>query len=284
VRAALLTAALLLGAGPAAAAPAGAEDPAAAIRAQVDDGRAAFATACATCHGGTGMGGTGPALAGRDLPLSLIRQTVMNGRPGTPMPAFKEALDTDTQAQILAYVLWLTSNGREPTELVAGQANAPSPATETRPVAVGRDSGIPALGAQLFFDPTRLDSCRICHSYDAKGGPVGPDLIGLGETPLDVYRRLTGPELTAPGYPAVAVTLRDGTRLRGIRVEETADALAFFDLTALPPVERTIPRSKIAEISATLEAGVYDHTALRLSRQDLLDLSAFLGKPTAPSP
>ena len=39
-----------------------------------------------------------------------------------------------------------------------------------------------------------------------------------------------------------------------------------------------MPKSDVAEVSA-IGAGLYDYTALLYSKQDLLDLTAFLGWP-----
>ncbi|MEW5889932.1 MAG: cytochrome c [Pseudomonadota bacterium] len=50
---------------------------------------------CGSCHGLTLKGGLGPALlpgALRDKPLEALRYTILLGRPGTAMPAWKTIL------------------------------------------------------------------------------------------------------------------------------------------------------------------------------------------------
>ncbi len=50
---------------------------------------------CGSCHGMTLKGGLGPALlpeALRDKPLEALRYTILLGRPGTAMPAWKTIL------------------------------------------------------------------------------------------------------------------------------------------------------------------------------------------------
>jgi putative heme-binding domain-containing protein len=254
-----------------------------AVRTQVGAGKQLFITACANCHGSTGMGAIGPPLANRDLPIETIRETILKGRPGSPMPSFEDDFDANSQGAILAYVLWLTSGGRLPTGFVVGRPvgfpEASSTGRSSQPTAVGKDNGVPAIGAAIFFDATRLYSCRACHSYDKKGGPIGADLIGLHRTPLEVYRMITRPKVAASAYPAVLLVLRDGDRMRGIESDETDDTLNLFDVSSVPPVKRGVLKSEISEISAVKDSGIYDHTALPFSKQDLLDLSAFLGRP-----
>jgi cytochrome c55X len=262
-----------------------AESAPAVVRSQVEAGKALFATSCANCHGSGGKGAIGPPLVDRNLPLALLRTTILDGRVGTPMPPFRDALDEPSQAEIIAYALWLSSGGRLPDEpITIDKAGASAAHPSANPVAIGSDNGIPARGAQLFFDPTQLTSCRVCHSYANKGGPVGPDLLGAGKTPAEVYRSISRPKMPAAGFPAIALELRDGTRMLGIESEDTADALVWFDVSALPPVKRTTPKSDLANVASIKDAGIYDHTALPLSKQDRLDLSAYLGTTNTASP
>lgn len=74
--------------------------------AQVPDGRRAHELVrlvrqdCGSCHGLRLKGGLGPALlpeALRDKPVSSLQATVLHGRPGTAMPAFRSLL---TEAEI----------------------------------------------------------------------------------------------------------------------------------------------------------------------------------------
>ena len=256
-----------------------------AVRAQVDAGQQLFATTCANCHGSAGKGAIGPALAKRDLSQELIRNTFLNGRVGTPMPPFKDELDPKSQAEIIAYVQWLTSDGRLPDAVISiqGGAGTALAGPSTEPAAVGREKGIPAHGAALFFDPTKLYSCRTCHSYANKGGPIGPDLISVNKTTLAIYQIITRAKMKASGFPPIAIELRDGTRIIGIRSDETDDVLRLFDVSSLPPVKRSVSKSDIKKVSAIEDSGIYDHTALPFSKQDWLDLSAYLGKLDSPA-
>ena len=60
---------------------------------------------CGSCHGLTLKGGLGPALtpvALRDKPTEVLRQTILQGRPGTPMPPFAGMLSTDEVDWLIA--------------------------------------------------------------------------------------------------------------------------------------------------------------------------------------
>ena len=53
---------------------------------------------CGSCHGMTMKGGLGPALTEdklRDRTAAALESTVTYGRPGTPMPPFKDILKTE---------------------------------------------------------------------------------------------------------------------------------------------------------------------------------------------
>lgn len=62
---------------------------------------------CGSCHGMTRKGGLGPPLLPanlRDRPSELMVNTVLDGRPGTPMPPWRGQL-TEQEAHWLVDVL-----------------------------------------------------------------------------------------------------------------------------------------------------------------------------------
>jgi mono/diheme cytochrome c family protein len=253
------------------------------VRAQVDAGKALFATTCANCHGSAGKGAIGPALADRNLSLDTLRNTILNGRVGSPMPAFKDELDGTSLAAVIAYAAWLSSGGHLPDEPIALSTDAASSAARlsTQPISIGKETGVPARGALLFFDATRLQSCRVCHTFNDKGGPVGPDLAIRARSPAEIFGSISRPRVPDIDYPEITVRLDDGSSLAGVKSAETADAYVLFDVSSLPPVRRTVLKSRVREAVPEGSTGIFDHTALGYSRQDLLDLSAYLGQRAA---
>jgi putative heme-binding domain-containing protein len=266
------------------------------VLAQVAAGKQLFDSTCITCHGSGGVGGTGPPLTKRGLPVEVIRDAVLSGRAGTPMPSFNASLSPQLQAQVIAYVWSLSSGGREPTAIVApppqnlpasaqtssAQRLVSAPSSEA--IRVGDEgTGIPARGLEAFFDATRLESCRTCHSYNGKGGPMRPDLATVARQPEEIYHTLTNPNESSRAFPAIDVTMRDGSKLQGIMREENGDVLVLFDVSSLPLVIRTIPKAHIASVMPTKSRGLTDHTSLRYQKQELLDLSALLGQSAAPA-
>jgi mono/diheme cytochrome c family protein len=276
VRAAAAMALTILS-GAAVANPVSAGETGNALHEQLELGKGFFVQICANCHGASGEGNTGPALAKRDLSQKTIAETVLSGRPGTPMPGFGDSFDTPTLAALVAYAQTLTSGGRLPTEPVE-IASSQGAAVSATPVGVGAELGNPAAGAALFFDPIERSSCRACHSYNHKGGPIGPDLATLNEPPLAVFLTLTRARVPAADFPAVTLDLRDGGQIRGIEAGETSDALRLFDVTSIPPVLRSVPKSTIAATAPIKDAGLFDHAALPYSRQQRVDISAFVGQ------
>ena len=109
---------------------------AAAFGPQKDDGSRVFAHSCASCHGADGKG-----VAGRNTPnftdsrfqASLtdeqIFDAVMNGKPGTEMPAWRDKLSEQDIKAVASYVRSLGA----PRHPGAGQAPAAQSAEATKP-------------------------------------------------------------------------------------------------------------------------------------------------------
>jgi len=79
---------------------------------------------CGSCHGLRLTGGLGPAIhaeAMRQLPQAAIAATIYQGRPGTPMPAWKSMI-TAAEADWLAAFMQLPS---APKQELASQDQRP---------------------------------------------------------------------------------------------------------------------------------------------------------------
>ena len=130
-----------------------------------------FRQNCAGCHGREGKLGPAPPLNDplflAIVPAETLVETITNGRPGTPMPAFDRRHGgqlTTEQIQILADGLKPEWEGnRPPIENV--------PAYLTDAANEGMTSGNLERGAQLF-----AKACANCHGADGKG-------TGDGELP-----------------------------------------------------------------------------------------------------
>ena len=188
--------------------------PHAAKSADVAEGRSAFRTNCAPCHGLAARGGgRGPDLTsgnwahgGTD---AEIFRTITLGVPGTEMPA--NALDDVEVRSIIGYLRSL--------------------APPARPV-IGGDAG---RGQRLFEGSA---GCMNCHMVGGRGGRLGPDLsrVGAGRAVAYLTESIREPdkELTTGAsdpnnhyglplpYDTVTVVTATGERLVGVaRNEDT---------------------------------------------------------------
>jgi mono/diheme cytochrome c family protein len=255
---------------------------AAELASQVAAGKQLFETTCAasTCHGSGGVGATAPKLVDRNFSLDHVRAALLNGRPGTAMPAFKDLFDADMMASVTAYVLSISTGGRWATMVPVLQddkaaASKPLPAR----VAIGKDSGIPAAGYAVFYDATQMTACRTCHSYRNNGGPVGPDLATLPQTPQKIFDILTKPGAANPDYPMLDVRTVGGDFYTGIKRSDADGVLRIVDVSVVPPVVRTFRTGDVVGVRPHAGTNAFDHARLSYTRQQLLDSAAFLGAP-----
>ena len=164
-----------------------------------EEGKFLYRSNCAFCHGLTGGGGRGPALArGRFLHGSTaddIRRVIRNGVPGTNMPAFEMEKD---ELDSLASFVRVLAGGDSGGQPVAGDA---------------------AKGRQVY---TR-SGCAGCHRVSGEGSVFGPDLTRIGAARSSQYIResIVNPSADIPeDFEGVVVVLRDGKRQSGIRINE----------------------------------------------------------------
>jgi putative heme-binding domain-containing protein len=235
---------------------------------QVTAGEKLFAASCQVCHGEAGVGNRAPTLRGSRLTVEYVTGVVTNGKPGTMMPAFENAF---SPVQVRQLALYLRSLQRPDSPFAALKGN-------------------PTSGEQVFFDPSQAHSCHVCHSIQGKGGRVGPDLLPRlkGRTAREIFEKIViVPHRSAdPAYASVAVVMRDGGRLVGVKGEDTGDTLRFYDTSALPPKVLTLTKTDIVSTRAVRESAMPSDYASRLPLQQILDVVAFLklradGKPAS---
>jgi putative heme-binding domain-containing protein len=225
------------------------------------------------CHGEGGVGAQGPSLRNRNFTPDFVRNTVTNGRSGTPMPAFKDSLSQAELNMLVDYVMSLSPNNHnEDMATVAPAAASPPPAAL---------SAKAQAGSAMFFDPTRAAGCALCHSYKEHGGPIGPDLTGIAKrAPRDIYQGMIKSTAPNANYPLTAVTTENGQTVTGILKQKTDAVVQLYDLSSIPPVLRTFYGAKIGAPPATAP---YAHDLSAYSKEELAALITFLKSADAAS-
>jgi cytochrome c oxidase cbb3-type subunit 3 len=176
-----------------------------------EDGRKAFESVCATCHGLDGRGGErGPNIATRAEVQQLSDQETLHvlqtGIPVAGMPAFG-ALGVPKINAVLAYLRVLQGGGKA----------SPIP-------------GDPQRGKLLFFGKAR---CATCHMISGLGGFIGADLSSYGSngSAKEIRTAITDPNKDLePRERTVLVTTREGRQFTGIARNEDNFSLQLQSL------------------------------------------------------
>ena len=267
-----------------------AQDPSANIEA----GRRIFTGSCSMgyCHGLGGVGGGGPKLAGRKFSLRYLTQVISEGVPETTMPGFKSSLSKEQLGNLILYVQSLASSTATESNQPAVQEHLPTSGTRTltptetaaapKPITVSAEDrelmGDAAAGRSLFFDPVQTDSCRVCHSIGGRGGKIGPDLGEVAANPAkDILQSIAEPNARVDSkYATLAITLKDGSKVTGIKRDEDATTIRLYDTSSLPPISRSFLKAEIAKTEMLKTSAMPADYATKLSRKQLLDLVGFL--------
>jgi putative heme-binding domain-containing protein len=264
-------------------------------KARIEEGRRIFSGSCSMgyCHGLNGAGGGGPKLAGRKLSVKYLTQVITEGVPETTMPSFKDRLNKEQLANLIAYLQSLsgapaTESKEEPvpqehlpTSGKKAEANSDI-AAAARPVTITAEDralmGDAAAGRELFFGTNETTNCRVCHTVAGVGGKVGPDLTGLTAKPAkEILQSITAPNASVgERYAAMTITLKDGSRFTGVKRDEDETTIRLYDTSSLPPVSRAFLKSEVAKTETLKSSPMPDHYGTRYSRKQLLDLVAFL--------
>jgi len=152
------------------------------------------------------------------------------------MPAWKDRLKDEEIRATVAYIQSLGLATKE--ELPHGTASEPhAPASPAE-----KFNGPPeaARGMDLFFDSK---GCGSCHSMGGRGTAIGPDLSHVPEE-----RLLRGIHATQSTRVRL-VKLKDGESFPASGVVEEGGFVRVFDITAVPPVSRTLEKAEIESIT-----------------------------------
>lgn len=123
--------------------------PVSTIVAAAGKGEGLYRNNCSACHGIDGRGGAGVPLS---LPSFLntvsddyISKTIVHGRPGRIMPAFRNLDDKEVMAIVQYMRQWVPGSGKSFSDV--------------------KIKGDPVRGQQLF-----VKQCAVCHGMNAEGG------------------------------------------------------------------------------------------------------------------
>jgi putative heme-binding domain-containing protein len=180
-------------------------------------GKALFSANCSTCHGIDASGENGPNLHGvpGQLGDSVVSGIIRRGIPGTGMPS-SYILSEQDAANIVAFLHTFDS----------------TPA--------GAATGDAKKGEELYH----LSGCSACHTINAEGGTLGPDLshIGAQRGAANLKARLTDPgaDLPKPSggfygnnftqYFMFRAVEKNGHATEGMRVGEDSFSIELKDV------------------------------------------------------
>ncbi|MCY3757509.1 MAG: c-type cytochrome [Acidobacteria bacterium] len=269
----------------------------------VGAGRILFARSCSVgyCHGAEGRAGGGPRLRGKQWEPGYLYRVTAEGIPRSSMPGWKEKLSQDEIWSVVAYVMSL-SDPEASGAAEASSAAAPGPGesapqsgettgpTEPLPEAGKVQAGLrgePDKGRELFFDAADDLNCAQCHRTRGMGAEVGPDLSGLADRPArQILRDIVLPGARLSSQPALfELTTTAGERLMVLKAGEQEQRIRFYDITALPPVRRTLNRDRVQSLEPQPGSPMPDSYGRRYTLKQLLDLVSFLkaGEPGSSS-
>lgn len=265
------------------------EDPAV-----VGAGRTLFARSCSVgyCHGAEGRAGGGPRLRGKQWEPGYLYRVTAEGIPRSSMPGWKGKLSQEEIWSVVAYVMSLSDPEKSGAVDVAsaaapgpgesasesGQATGPSkPLPEGGKVQAG-SAGDPDKGRELFFDAADDLNCAQCHRVRGMGAAVGPDLSGLADRPVREILRdivLPGARLSSR-HTLFKLTTVAGESLTVLKAGEEEQRIRFYDVTALPPVRRTLDRDRVQALEPQPGSPMPETYGQRYTLKQLLDLVSFL--------
>jgi len=176
-----------------------------------EDGRKAFESVCATCHGLDGRGGErGPNIATRAAVQQLSDDETLHvlrsGIPAAGMPAFS-ALGVPKIKAVMAYLRILQGGGKAAS--ISGDAQR---------------------GKLLFFGKA---GCAKCHMINGSGGFIGADLSSYGSngSAEEIRAAIIDPNKDLnPRERTVLVTTREGRRFTGVARNEDNFSLQLQSL------------------------------------------------------
>ncbi len=172
---------------------------------------------CAVCHGQLGEGQTmGKSLVdqqARSLSDEGLLAVIRDGRPGTGMVAYRNSFNEEEITDLGHYVRVLQGGVGLDDDRVFDAEDA---------------DPMVSLGRMVFEERA---GCITCHSYNDRGGRIGPTLDGLRQrmNAEAIQMALVFPDdYITEGYEVRELETRDGRQVRGLYRNETEDTLQIL--------------------------------------------------------
>jgi putative membrane-bound dehydrogenase-like protein len=130
-------------------------------------------------------------------------------------------------------------------------------------------------GRKVFFDREK-SQCLKCHQLGDQGERVGPELTGVGGRFSRIYlvESILEPSRTiAPSFGTIAVTLKSGKLLNGVKVAQTEATLTLADNQGQKHI---LARADIQEQNESAVSTMPEGLEQRLTQEEFVDLIAFL--------
>jgi putative membrane-bound dehydrogenase-like protein len=130
-------------------------------------------------------------------------------------------------------------------------------------------------GRKVFFDKEK-SLCLKCHQLSNQGERIGPELTGVGGRFSRIYlvESILEPSRTiAPSFGTIAVTLKSGKLLDGVKVGQSETTLTLADNQGQKHV---LAKADIEEQHASAVSSMPEGLELRLTQEEFVDLIAFL--------
>ncbi|HEY2251442.1 MAG TPA: HEAT repeat domain-containing protein, partial [Planctomycetaceae bacterium] len=136
-------------------------------------------------------------------------------------------------------------------------------------------TGDPERGRKLFFDVAK-SQCSKCHRIGDLGERIGPELTGIGDrfSRIHIVESILEPSRTVtPGYQTIAVALRSGRVLAGVKIAETDRSLTIGDNQGQ---KHELAKTEIEEQTAQSQSTMPDGLMKQITPGEFVDLIAFL--------
>ena len=195
-------------------------------------GEEVYRQTCATsyCHGVGGTAAGAPRLAAREFDALYIASITANGVTNTPMAGFANALPPADLTAVMTYVASL--NGIFNPQFSVDDPLASLGIEVANPLRIPL-AGEPQEGRELFFDAydKGINRCSTCHEVEGIGIPVAAPMTGIPAS-VNALRNLA--------TPAVRTVTVDGDAMPALLLSQGIAGTIFYDLTTVPPVQRTV--------------------------------------------